>query len=139
MQYDVGIGYGDDIEHARGVILDALTSLEGIARDPAPDCLVVALADWSVTLRARWWGESHMGDALKGQDVVLSRIKQRLAAAAVDLPFPTQVVLWHGQTEETDGDRRRQREGWPAGDGPVPAAARTLRMAEPRTGGLPRA
>jgi hypothetical protein len=38
----------------------------------------------------------------------------------VDLPFPTQVVLFHDQTEETDGDRRRQREGWPASQGEVP-------------------
>jgi small conductance mechanosensitive channel len=40
----------------------------------------------------------------------------------VDLPFPTQVVLFHDQTEETDGDRTRQREGWPAAPGEVPEA-----------------
>jgi hypothetical protein len=28
--------------------------------------------------------------------------------------------LFHDQTEETDGDRSRQREGWPAGKGEVP-------------------
>jgi small conductance mechanosensitive channel len=27
-------------------------------------------------------------------------------------------VLFHDQTEETDGDRSRQREGWPAGGDP---------------------
>ena len=42
----------------------------------------------------------------------------QLAAAGIDLPFPTQVVLFHDQTEATDGDRRRQREGWPAGNSP---------------------
>ena len=36
-----------------------------------------------------------------------------------DLPFPTQQLLLHDQTEEADGDRRRQREGWPAGRGEV--------------------
>ena len=41
--------------------------------------------------------------------------------AGIDLPFPTRVVLFHDQTEETDGDRARQREGWPAG-GSSPAA-----------------
>ncbi len=35
------------------------------------------------------------------------------------------MVLFHDQTEETDGDRRRQREGWPAGeDGEVPGPLR---------------
>ncbi|WP_437640516.1 mechanosensitive ion channel family protein [Sorangium sp. So ce854] len=33
---------------------------------------------------------------------------------------PTTQVLFHDQTEETDGDRSRQREGWPAGEGPAP-------------------
>ena len=126
MQYDVGIGYGDDVELARSVILEALTSLDGVADDPAPDVLVVALADSYVTLRARWWGRSHMGDALKSQDAALTLIKQRLTAAAVDLPFPTRVVLWHDQTEAGDGDRRHQREGWPAGDKAVPMSARAL-------------
>jgi hypothetical protein len=32
--------------------------------------------------------------------------------------LPTNVVLLHDQTEEADGDRRRQREGWPAGKNP---------------------
>jgi len=39
-----------------------------------------------------------------------------LVSAGIDLPFPTTQVLFHDQTEASDGDRRRQREGWPAGD-----------------------
>ena len=38
----------------------------------------------------------------------------RYRDAGIDLPFPTQQVLFHDQTEATDGDRRQQREGWPA-------------------------
>ena len=40
------------------------------------------------------------------------------------LPFPTQVLLLHDQTEATDGDRTRQREGWPAGKNPPPPRRR---------------
>ena len=36
------------------------------------------------------------------------------------MPYPTQQILFHDQTEETDGDRARQREGWPAGNKEVP-------------------
>ena len=46
-----------------------------------------------------------------------------------DLPFPTRVVLLHDQTEETYGDRTRQREGWPAGDDlPKPRQLNEVRM-----------
>lgn len=38
--------------------------------------------------------------------------------AAIDLPYPTTVMLFHDQSEATDGDRRAQREGWPAGGNP---------------------
>nr|WP_237061859.1 mechanosensitive ion channel domain-containing protein [Loktanella sp. M215] len=34
--------------------------------------------------------------------------------------YPTQVHLFHDQTEVTDGDPSRQRGGWPAGKAAVP-------------------
>ena len=44
---------------------------------------------------------------------MLENVCNELVAAGIDLPFPTQQVLFHDQTEETDGDRANQREGWP--------------------------
>lgn len=119
-QYDIGIGYGDDIEQARGIVLRVLREAEDVSPDPAADVIVVDLADFTVNLRARWWTDSHQADGLGAQDRVLTRVKTALVAAGIDLPFPTQQILLHDQTEATDGDRRRQREGWPAGDGEVP-------------------
>ena len=131
MQYDIGIGYGDDIERARRIVLDVLEETEGVAPDPKADVIVVAYADSGVLLRARWWSDSRIADVLIAQDKVLTETKTRLQAAGIDIPYPTHQVLLHDQTEETDGDRRRQREGWPAGDGEVPRQARAV---EPRSG-----
>ena len=36
-------------------------------------------------------------------------------ANGIGLPYPTRQILFHDQTEETDGDPARQREGWPKG------------------------
>jgi hypothetical protein len=47
---------------------------------------------------------------------VIQALKRALCEAGIDLPFPTRMVLLHDQTETVDGDRRRQREGWPAGE-----------------------
>ena len=118
--YDVGIGYGDDIDTARRLILEAIRESEGVLEQPAPDVLLVDLAASTVNLRARWWSKPQRGDVLEVQDRVLTAIKNKLTANGIDLPFDTQVVLFHDQTEETDGDRKRQREGWPAGQGNVP-------------------
>lgn len=124
--YDVGIGVADDIDAARAAILAALRDVDGVLRDPAPQVLVVDLADYSVKLRVWWWTDPpRQIHVLEVQSRVLEAIKKAMLAAGIDLPFPTHQILFHDQTEETDGDRRRQREGWPAGEGkPVPAARR---------------
>ncbi|MCU0548972.1 MAG: hypothetical protein MUC48_06455 [Leptolyngbya sp. Prado105] len=51
-------------------------------------------------------------DDLRSRDRVLTAIKQKLTANGIDVPFPIQQILFHDQTEATDGDRTRQREGW---------------------------
>lgn len=117
-EYDVGIGYGDAIDEARSIALEAMKAQQGVLSDPAPDVLVWDLAGSSVNLRVRWWSDPKRGDVVVLRDKVLQAVKEALSEAGIDLPFPTQVVLLHDQTEETDGDRARQREGWPAGDEP---------------------
>lgn len=123
LQYDVGIGYGDDIETAKQLMLEAVSGVAGVLHDPAPDVLVVALAESSVIIRVRWWiAPPTRSDALDTQDRVIAAIKQKLYVEhGIDLPYPTRQILFHDQTEETDGNRARQREGWPAGNQDVPA------------------
>jgi small conductance mechanosensitive channel len=126
LEYDFGIGYGDDIVQARAILLECARSTPGVLRDPAPDVLLVELAESSANLRLRWWIEPpRQFNVLTSRDAVLEKAKGALLAAGIDLPFPTRQILWHDQTDETDGDRARQREGWPAGAGPVPRPARS--------------
>ncbi|MBD2450408.1 mechanosensitive ion channel family protein [Nostoc sp. FACHB-152] len=121
LQYDVGIGYGDDIDYAKQLMLAALQSIPEVMKDPAPDVLVMELAESTVNLRVRWWIKPpRRADDLVSRDKVLSTIKKTLVENGIDLPFPTQQILFHDQTEDTDGDRSRQREGWPAGKKEVP-------------------
>lgn len=128
MEHDLGIGVGDDIERARAVVLDTLAGLDGVERRPAPDVCVVDLADFSVKLRVRWWiTPPRRADVVAARDQVLTALKARLLAEGIDLPYPTTQVLFHDQTEVTDGDRRRQREGWPAGPDGAPGPRRAAR------------
>jgi small-conductance mechanosensitive channel len=121
LEYDVGIGYGDDIDRAKQLIMEAIANLDDVLKEPAPDVLVMELAGSTVNIRVRWWiNPPRRAEALDTRDKVLTAIKNKLTANGIDLPFPTQQILFHDQTEETDGNRSRQREGWPAGNQDVP-------------------
>lgn len=117
-EYDVGIGYGDDLGQAREVALAAICRVEGVLSEPAPDVLVWELGESTKNIRLRWWTNPARADVLRIRGAVLKEVAEAISSAGMDLPFPTQVVLFHDQTEETDGDRTRQREGWPPGDNP---------------------
>lgn len=122
-QYDVGIGCNDDLRNAATIMHRVMQETDGVAGDPAPDVLCVELADSSVNLRCRWWTASDQATVMKTRHEVIARIKVALDEAAIDMPYPTQVVLFHDQTEETDGVRAKQREGWPT-DGNDPKTRR---------------
>ncbi len=127
LQYDIGIGYGDDIQKAKKIILGVLAEHGEILDNPSPEAIVVDLAGSSVNIRARWWiNPPRKADAIASYDWVLENICTKLSAAGIDLPFPTQQILLHDQTEETDGDRSRQREGWPANPDQEPPRALNL-------------
>ncbi len=84
----------------------------------------------------RWWTHSRRADVVLVHAQVIRAIKNALQKAGIDMPYETQVQLFHDQTEAGDGDRSRQREGWPAqgGQGTVP---RWRAEAEAATGATP--
>ena len=119
-EYDVGIGYGDDIRTAKATILKALQEAKGVLPEPPPEVLPWSLDASAVMLRARWWTDPFRSDVVHVQGEVIEAVKYALDAAGIDMPYDTQVFLLHDQTEETDGQRGAQREGWPKAGRAVP-------------------
>jgi len=117
-EYEVGIGYGDDPAEAAAAFAEAIAGVEGVLPDPSPECLPWSLAESTVNLRARWWTDSARTEQVHVRAGVVLALFRAAKERGIDLAFPTQVVLLHDQTEATDGDRARQREGWPPGDDP---------------------
>ncbi len=113
-QYDIGIGYGDDVKEACQIIKETLMEIEGIEADPAPEAFAWDLAASWVTVRARWWSDSRRSDIVDVKSRAIMAIKYALDEAQIDMPYETVVHLFHDQTEERDGTPGKQREGWPA-------------------------
>ncbi|HYC02970.1 MAG TPA: mechanosensitive ion channel family protein [Azospirillaceae bacterium] len=123
-EVDVDVGYGDDLGRATEVLMEALRGVEGVRSDPPPQVLAVAIAESGVTLRARWWTAAKQAEVMRVKHRVVVAVREALGRAQIDIPYPTRTVLFHDQTDAADGDRMRQREGWPAGENP-PSPART--------------
>lgn len=120
-QYDIGVGYGDSIDDAMGVIRKTLEKVEGVDQSRNIDVLPWDLAASWVTIRMRWWTNSPRAEVVKVKARVIHQVKLALDKAKIDMPYDTKVHLIHDQTEESDGDRSAQREGWSAvGDGENP-------------------
>jgi small conductance mechanosensitive channel len=93
LEYEISIGYEDDIDKAKHIIIEALPTIEGILREPPPEALVTALTDSGVVIRVYWWTKQHSNaHVLHQQDRVLSMLKERLIAEGITL-YPTQQIL----------------------------------------------
>jgi small-conductance mechanosensitive channel len=119
-QFDVGIGYGDDPAEAARLFAAAVAALPEVEESPAPEALAWGLDDNYITLRVRWWVKSPRTELVHTRSKAILAIFHAAAEHGIDLPFPTTTVLFHDQTDAADGDRTRQREGWPAGTSPPP-------------------
>ncbi len=117
-QFDIGIGYADDVGKSCAIFAEAIATVEGVEAEPVTEVLPWALDDSYVTVRARWWTGSKRTNVAHIQAKVIQKIYETARDHAIDLPYPTTVMLFHDQSEETDGDRTKQREGWPAGKSP---------------------
>jgi small-conductance mechanosensitive channel len=89
VEYDLGIGYGDHIEKAKPLILEAIRESGTTLDDPAPEVLTYDLADCSVKLRLRWWiRPPRMRELLDARDEVLAAVKDKLVRNGIDIPSP---------------------------------------------------
>ena len=121
LQFAFTIGSSDDIGQARTITVDALKSTSGVLPTPSPEALVTGLGSSGVDMVARFWiNPPRRREAVDALDGAIESVKRALTEAGVDLPFPTTQVLFHDQTEETDGNRALQREGWPVDNAEAP-------------------
>lgn len=103
LEYDVGIGYNDDIDLAKQLMLEAMHSVDEVLKDPAPDVLVMELAESTVNIWVHWWmNPPRRIDDLRSRDKVITAIKKTLVANGIDLPFPTQQILFHRQKRQME-------------------------------------
>lgn len=119
-EYDITIGCNDSWTKAKDLMLEAAKTCKDVVSNPAPEVIPVAIADFGNTIRLRWWTKSDRASVIHTFGHVIEEVYKKLDDSGIDMPYPTNVVLFHDQTDETDGKRSEQREGWPADNKDVP-------------------
>lgn len=86
-QYDVGIGYSEDIETARDVLKQAMIGLNGVMESPEPAVAVVDLGASAVVMRLLWWTSPNIGARTAAMDRVITAVKYALDDAGIEIPY----------------------------------------------------
>jgi len=85
-----GIGYGDDIDKARKIIVDVLASDNRILKEPAPQISIANLGDSSVDFTVRPW--VNAGDYWGVFFDITEKVKKAFDEQDVSIPFPQRDV-----------------------------------------------
>jgi len=85
-----GIGYGDDIDKARGIIKEIIDKDERVMKEPAPVIVVSELADSSVNLTVRVW--TSTADYWSFYFDTIENVKKQFDDQGVNIPFPQRDV-----------------------------------------------
>lgn len=88
----VSIDYRDDHDAAREVLLAAARDAPGVLVQPAPEVLVVELADSSVDFEVAYWSAPDMMSVRATRDAVLRACKSAVEAAGMTIPWPIRTL-----------------------------------------------
>jgi small-conductance mechanosensitive channel len=99
---NIGLGYGEDVDRATKVFLQAIRDVEGVLDDPAPEVLADNLGDSALMLAAHFWVNQETHGLFVVHSEAVQAIKQAAEREGIDLPYPIQTVRLEG--------------GWPSSD-----------------------
>lgn len=88
----VGIGYDDDVAHAKDLIEEAVRSCSSVSDEHEPQVLVSELAGSSVNLEVRAWTSPEKSSVLQSSSEVSQMVKYKLEENGVDIPYPIRTV-----------------------------------------------
>ena len=103
-QYDVGIGYDDDLDQACQLLTVAVAKVAQVEDAPEVEALPWDLAASWVTIRVRWWTHSHRADVTRVHAEVIRTIKLTLDDAGIEMPSENLMCFLRDQTEIEDAD-----------------------------------
>ncbi len=87
ISFVVGVAYDTDLGLALDRAIEATTSVEGVASEPAPEVVILELAASSIDLEVRFWSapRQHERQVVLGR--VIAAVKRALDDARIEIPY----------------------------------------------------
>lgn len=89
--FKIGIGYNSDLKKAKDLLLELCNNHELVLQEPAPECVVDELGDFSVNLSLRYWTKRQ--DFWSVRFNIIEATKLTFDANGIEIPFPHQVMV----------------------------------------------
>ena len=108
-EFVVGIGYEDDVQKAKTIILTILDKDPTILSQPGFMVNVNALADFSINLNVRWWVDTTETTTAGSISEVQEHVIKAFAEHNISIPYPVQEVKVYrgGDSETVDSGRAK--------------------------------
>lgn len=109
-EFVVGIGYEDDVQKAKDIILEILDKDQTILSQPGFSVNVVQLADFSINLKVMWWVDTKETGTGTSISVVQEKVIQAFAEHEISIPYPVQEVkVYRGEASQEDESARAKQ------------------------------
>ena len=107
-EFIVGIGYEDDVQKAKEIILNILDRDQTILSQPSFTVNVTALADFSVNLTVRWWVNTTETTTSGSMSAVQEHVINAVAQHHISIPYPVQEVKIYRNEQDEQNSGRKQ-------------------------------
>ena len=85
------VAYGSDVSEVKGVVLDAISQMDGILQEPGPQVLFLNMGDFSLDMCGRVWVDNYGKQFAKKLEMT-ELIYNTLKKSGIEIPFPTRTV-----------------------------------------------
>ena len=82
-----GIAYRESIPRVRGVLIQALSEIKGVRKDPPPTVVAEGFGDSAINMLARVWVDNADKERAT-LFMVVEKIKETLETEKIEIPFP---------------------------------------------------
>lgn len=103
-EFVVGIGYEDDMQKAKKIIMDILDRNLNVLSQPGFSVNVTALADFSINLTVRWWVNTTETTTSASISEIQELVVTAFDEKGISIPYPVQEVkVYRGdQSDNTE-------------------------------------